>query len=140
MKGGRSVKKILFVCVGNSCRSQMAEGFTKHYGGNDVEVKSAGTKPASQVSGKGTKVMAEKGIDLSSHYPKGFTEQDLKWADKIILMGFGVECPNVDGAADKVEDWGIDDPIDQPIETYIEIRDEIQKKVKDLLKRLNNDL
>lgn len=127
------MKKLLFVCVGNSCRSQMAEGFTRHYGENDVEVKSAGTKPALQISGKGTRVMAEEGIDISSQYPKAFSDSDLEWADKVILMGCGVECPNVGSVAEKVEDWGIDDPIDQPVETYREIRDEIKKKVKDLL-------
>ena len=129
------MKKILFLCVGNSCRSQMAEGFAKHFGGDQVEVKSAGTKPASQVSGKGTKVMAEEGIDISNQFPKGFSDDDLKWADKVILMGCDVECPNVGSISEKVEDWGIDDPIDQPIEFYREIRDKIKDKVKDLLAR-----
>jgi arsenate reductase len=114
----------------------MAEGFAKHFGGDEIEVKSAGTKPAQQVSGKGTRVMAEEGIDISNQFPKGFTEDDLKWADKVILMGCGVECPNVGLIAEKVEDWGIDDPIDQPIEFYREIRDIIKEKVKDLIDRL----
>jgi protein-tyrosine-phosphatase len=114
----------------------MAEGFAKHYGKGKIEVKSAGTKPASRVSGKGTKVMGEEGIDISSQYPKGFTDSDFEWADKIILMGCGVECPNIGLFSEKVEDWGIDDPIDQPIEFYREIRDEIKKKVIDLLDRI----
>ena len=130
------MNKILFVCVGNSCRSQMAEGFARHFGKQKTEVKSAGTKPALSVSGKATSVMAEEGIDISSHYPKKFSNEDLEWADKIILMGCGVECPNVGTVSDKVEDWGIDDPIGQPIETYRKIRDEIKHKVKDLLGRL----
>jgi protein-tyrosine-phosphatase len=113
----------------------MAEGFLRHLGGRYVEVKSAGTKPALSVSGKATRVMAEEGIDISSQYPKGFSEADLKWADKVILMGCGVECPNVGSIADKVEDWGVDDPVGQPIEYYREIRDEIKKKVMDLLTR-----
>jgi protein-tyrosine-phosphatase len=114
----------------------MAEGFTKHYGKEKVEVKSAGTKPASRVSSKGTQVMGEEGIDISSQYPKGVADSDFEWADKIILMGCGVECPNIGPFSEKVEDWGIDDPIDQPIEFYIEIRDEIKKKVIVLLDRI----
>lgn len=114
----------------------MAEGFANHFGEGKVEVKSAGTKPALSISGKGIRVMAEEGIDISDQYPKGFTDSDLKWADKVILMGCGVECPNVGSISEKVEDWGIDDPIDQPIEFYREIRDEIKKKVKDLLNRI----
>ncbi|UCG69412.1 MAG: arsenate reductase ArsC [Thermoplasmata archaeon] len=131
------MKKILFVCVGNSCRSQMAEGFTRHRGGENIEVKSAGTKPAIAVSSKAQQVMAEEGIDISSQYPKGFSEEDLEWADRVILMGCGIECPNIGVGKDKVEDWGIDDPIGQPKEKYEEIRDEIKLKVKDLLERLH---
>ena len=130
------MKRILFVCVGNSCRSQMAEGFAKHYGKGKVEVKSAGTKPASQVSGKGTTVMAEEGVDISFQYPKGLSDSDFDWADKVVLMGCGVECPNVGSISEKVEDWGIDDPVGQPIEFYREIRDKIKKKVIDLLDRI----
>lgn len=130
------MKKILFVCVGNSCRSQMAEGYARHYGKEKVEVRSGGTKPALQVSGKGTTVMAEEGIDISSQYPKGVSDSDFEWADRVILMGCGVECPNVGSFSEKVEDWGIDDPIGQPIEFYREIRDEIKKKVLDLLDRM----
>jgi len=129
-------EKILFVCVGNSCRSQMAEGFTKHMAGRDVEVRSSGTKPAETVSGKGERVMAEKSIDISNQYPKGLSAGDLEWADRVILMGCGVEDPKLDEVKDKVEDWGIDDPMGQPVETYREIRDEIEGKVKDLVKKL----
>jgi arsenate reductase len=114
----------------------MAEAFAKHLGGDDIEVKSAGTKPALSVSSKAQQVMAEEGIDISTQYPKGFSEDDLEWADRVILMGCGVECPNVGSVKDKMEDWGIDDPIGQPKEKYEEIRDEIKGKVEDLLKRI----
>jgi arsenate reductase len=114
----------------------MAEGFARHFSEDKMEIKSAGTKPALSVSGKATSVMAEEGIDLSSYFPKEVSNEDLEWADKIILMGCGVECPSVNLFKDKVEDWGIDDPIGQPIETYREIRDDIKLKVKDLLERL----
>jgi arsenate reductase len=116
----------------------MAEGFARHFGGRNIKVASAGTKPALSVSGKATKVMAKEGIDISSQYPKPFSQEDLETADKVILMGCGVECPNVESIKDKFEDWGIDDPIGQPIEYYEEIRDEIKKKVKDLLNRHKN--
>ncbi len=132
------MKRVLFICVGNSCRSQMAEGFARHLGSEEIEFASAGTKPALSVSGKATKVMSERGIDISTQYPKHFSQDDLESADKVILMGCGVECPNVESIKDKVEDWEIDDPIGQPIEYYEEIGDEIEKKVKDLLKRLEN--
>jgi arsenate reductase len=116
----------------------MAEGFATHLGKGEIEVASAGTKPALSVSGKATKVMAEEGIDISSQYPKAFSSKDLERADRVILMGCGVECPNVGSIKDKVEDWRIDDPLGQPIEYYEEIRDEIKEKVKDLLERLKN--
>jgi len=114
----------------------MAEGFARHFGKEEFEIKSAGTKPALSVSGKSTSVMAEEGIDISSYFPKEVRNEDLEWADKIILMGCGVECPNINLFKDKMEDWGLDDPIGQPIETYREIRDDIKLKVKDLLERL----
>ncbi|UCE39650.1 MAG: hypothetical protein JSW00_13325 [Thermoplasmata archaeon] len=114
----------------------MAEGFARHLEGKNIEIKSVGTKPALSVSGKATQVMAEEGIDISSQYPKPLLDDDLEWADRIILMGCGVECPNIGSVKDKVEDWGIDDPIGQPIEYYREIRDEIKAKVKNLLDRL----
>ncbi|UCF09218.1 MAG: arsenate reductase ArsC [Thermoplasmata archaeon] len=128
-------KKILFVCVGNSCRSQIAEGFTKYIGGKDVDVKSAGTKPAEAVSGKGERVMAEKSIDISGQYPKELSAEDLEWADRVIVMGCGVEDHKLEEVDEKTEDWGIDDPIGQPVETYRKIRDEIEAKVRNLLDR-----
>ena len=130
------MKKVLFVCVGNSCRSQMAEGFAGEYGKGKVKIRSAGTKPALAVSGKATQVMAEEGIDISSQYPKGLEDGDLEWADRVILMGCGVECPNIGSISRKVEDWGIDDPVGQPVEYYREIKDQIKEKVKNLLRDL----
>jgi arsenate reductase len=132
-------KKILFVCVGNSCRSQMAEGFTKHMGGSDVDVRSAGTKPAGAVSGKGEQVMGEKSIDISEQYPKGLSAEDLAWADRVIVMGCGVADPKLEEISEKLEDWGIDDPVGQPVETYRDIRDQIENKVKDLVKKVKQE-
>lgn len=132
-------ERILFVCVGNSCRSQMAEGFTKHIAGKDIDVRSAGTKPAETVSGKGEQVMGEKSIDISRQYPKELSTEDLAWADRVIVMGCGVADPKLEDVNEKVEDWGIDDPVGQPVETYREIRDEIEGKVKDLVKNVKKD-
>jgi arsenate reductase len=129
-------EKILFVCVGNSCRSQMAEGFAKHLGGKDVEVRSAGTRPALSVSGKGQQVMAEKSVDISEQHPKELTTEDLTWADRVIVMGCGVEDPKLKDVEEKMEDWGIEDPISQPVETYREIRDDIEGKVRNLVKKV----
>lgn len=133
------MRKILFVCIGNACRSPMAEGFARQFDKEEFEIKSAGTRPALSVSDKATSVMAEEGIDIASYFPKEVSNKNLEWADKIILMGCGVESPNINLFKDKVEDWGIDDPIGQPIETYREIRDDIKLKVKDLLERLRSN-
>ena len=130
------MKKILFICVGNSCRSQMAEGFARHYGGGAVDVKSAGTQPASEVASLAVEVMKEKGIDISGQKPEMLTMEMLHEADFVISMGCGVEesCPLP--LRSDTEDWGLDDPVGQPIEVYRKIRDEIEKRVKTLLERI----
>ena len=127
---------VLFICVGNSCRSQMAEGFMRHYGGDSVEVLSAGTVPAEQVSGKAVEVMKEKGIDISGQSPSAIDVDTIHRADRVISMGCGVEetCPaNILG--DTV-DWGIDDPHGHEIDMYRDARDEIEGKVLTLLEDL----
>jgi arsenate reductase len=132
------MKKVLFVCVGNSCRSQIAEGFAKHLGNKELEIKSAGTKPALAVSGKAEKVMAEKNVDISNQHPKPLSNEDIQWADRIVVMGCGVELPEMGEGEVLVEDWGIDDPIGQPVETYREVRDQIEKKVREFLEKLED--
>ena len=129
------MKKVLFVCIGNSCRSQIAEGFARHFGGKKLEIKSAGIVPATSVSGKAKQVMLEKGIDISDQYPKQLKPEDVRWADKIIIMGCDVKDPRLDLSSDKIENWSIDDPIGKTIEEYLEIRDEIEAKIKDLFIR-----
>ncbi len=119
--------KVLFVCVGNSCRSQMAEGFARAMG---HDAASAGTEPASSVSGTAIQVMHEVDIDLSSHAPKLLDWDTLKEYDRVITMGCGVaeSCPSL--RTD--EDWGLDDPVGKPIEIFRAIRDEIQQRVAGL--------
>ena len=125
------MKKILFICLGNSCRSQMAEGFARHYG--MIEVQSAGTKPAETVAPLAIEVMGERGIDIAGRKPKSLTAQMLEAADMVISMGCGVQesCPLPLGS--DTLDWGLEDPYGHDIEKYREVRDEIERWVRDLI-------
>jgi protein-tyrosine-phosphatase len=131
------VKKVLFVCVENAGRSQMAEAFAKTYGKGKVEAKSAGTMPAKEVNSVVVQVMQEKGIALSANKPKLITNETVKEADMIIVMGCSAQgfCPAP--LLNKVIDWGIEDPKDKPIEKVREIRDEIEGKVQKLIEEMN---
>ena len=133
MNGLSQMKKILFVCVENAGRSQMAEAFAKVYGNARIEAISAGTMPAEEVNPVAVQVMREKGIDLSPNKPKLITNQMVQEADTIIVMGCSAEgfCPAP--LLNKVVDWEIEDPKGKPIEKVREIRDEIERKVKTLL-------
>ena len=133
--GSRDVK-VLFVCVENAGRSQMAEAFAKTYGKGKVEVLSAGTMPAKEVNPVVVQAMLEKGIDLSANKPKLITNQMVQDADTIIVMGCSAEgfCPAP--LLNKVIDWGIEDPKGKPAEKVREIRDEIEKKVKMLVNEI----
>jgi len=129
-------KKILFVCVENAGRSQMAEAFAKHYGEGKILASSAGLKPPDKVSPVVVEAMREKGIDISMNRPKLLTMQMIEDADVAITMGCGVEevCPAV--LIDNVVDWELDDPKGQPIEKVREIRDEVERRVKALIHEL----
>jgi protein-tyrosine-phosphatase len=131
------LRKLLFVCVENAGRSQIAEAFAKKYGRGRVEAESAGTMPAREVNSAVVQVMREKGIDLSANKPKLITNQMVLEADKIIVMGCSAEgfCPAP--LLNKVVDWGIEDPKDKPIEKVREIRDEIERRVKKLIEEIN---
>jgi arsenate reductase len=124
--------KVAFVCVGNSCRSQMAEGFAKESASDIFEVYSAGTDPSDQVKPNAVKVMKEVGIDISDQYPK-LLEEIPNELDILITMGCGVKCPYI--PCKMREDWGLDDPDGQPIEFFRETRDIIENKVKELIKK-----
>jgi len=130
--GSKDVK-VLFVCVENAGRSQMAEAFAKMYGKGKVEALSAGTMPAKEVNPVVVQVMLEKGMDLSANKPKLITNQMVQDADTIVVMGCSAEgfCPAP--LLNKVIDWGIEDPKGKPAEKVREIRDEIEKKVKMLI-------
>jgi arsenate reductase len=112
----KPMKKVLFLCVGNSCSSQMTEGFTRYYGKGIIESHSAGTMPATTVSKTAIRVMKEKGVDISRQEPELLDPSTLKDYDILISMGCGVEesCPVV--YLKDFIDWGLEDPIGQPVE------------------------
>ena len=134
--GGKSKVKIkktvLFVCVENAGRSQMAEGFFKKYAPEEFVPSSAGTKPISEINPLAIQVMNEIGIDISKQKPKDLSEDMMRNSDKIINMGCMDKnfCPTL--FIPKVIDWGIEDPKDKPIERVREIRDEIERRIKEL--------
>jgi arsenate reductase len=128
----KTKKTILFVCVQNAGRSQMAEGFFRKYAPEGFEPASAGTQPTSQINPLAIVVMNEIGIDISKQRSKDLTEDMIRNSDKIINMGCMDKnfCPTL--FIPKVIDWGIDDPKDKPIEKFREIRDEIERRIKEL--------
>jgi protein-tyrosine-phosphatase len=125
-------KKLLFVCVENSCRSQMAEAFARVHGGDGIEAYSAGSRPSGVVNPKAIKAMREIGYDLSTHGSKSLDElPDVEW-DFVATMGCGDECPFV--RAKRREDWEIADPKNMHADDFRKIRDEIGERVSELLK------
>jgi len=126
------MKTVLFVCVGNSGRSQMAEAFFNQAAGGKARAISAGTKPASSVDPQTVQVMREVGIDISAARPKPLTMEMLDRADRVVTMGCGVEgvCP---ASFVQTEDWQLEDPKGKPIEDVRRIRDEIRARVTRLL-------
>ena len=125
---------ILFVCVHNSGRSQMAAGFTSQLGGSKVVVRSAGSAPRESISPIVIEVMSELGIDITDEYPKPLTDEVVRASDAVITMGCGDACPIFPGK--RYEDWVLDDPADQSIEAVRVIRDEIKRRVEQLLAEL----
>ncbi|MGC1133153.1 MAG: arsenate reductase ArsC [Nitrososphaeraceae archaeon] len=128
----KTKKTILFVCVENAGRSQMAEGFFRKYAPEGYEPASAGTKPVSRINPVAIQVMNKIGIDISKQESKDLSEDMMRNSDKIINMGCMDKnfCPTL--FIPKVIDWGIEDPKDKPIERVREIRDEIESRIKEL--------
>jgi protein-tyrosine-phosphatase len=125
---------VLFVCVHNSGRSQMAAGFTSQLGGDKVVVRSAGSAPRESISPIVIEVMSEVGIDITHEFPKPLTDEVVRASDAVITMGCGDACPIYPGK--RYEDWVLDDPADQSIEAVRVIRDQIKKRVEQLLSEL----
>jgi len=129
-----SVKRVLFVCVENSNRSQMAQAFARIHGGDGVESYSAGSRPSGKVNPKAVEAMRELGYDLTTHRSKSVDDLPAEPFDAAVTMGCGDACPMV--RARVREDWQIPDPREMPPEQFREVRDLIGRKVKELLGRL----
>jgi len=125
---------VLFVCVHNAGRSQMAAAYLGHLGGDAVEVRSAGSAPRDQVNPMAVQAMAEEGIDISAKVPQILTPEAVEVSDVVVTMGCGDVCPFFPGT--RYEDWVLDDPAGQPIEVVRRIRDEIRARVVALLAEL----
>lgn len=130
------MKRILFVCVENAGRSQMAAAFANHYGRGRVIAESAGTAPAETVNPTVVKVMGEKGLDISLNHPARLDLEVAKRADRIITMGCSVEevCPAP--LLKNSIDWALEDPKGKPVEKVRQIRDEIERRIQRLLSEL----
>ncbi|SEL48643.1 arsenate reductase ArsC [Nonomuraea pusilla] len=122
---------VLFVCVHNAGRSQMAAAWLAHLGGDRVEVRSAGSLPAGQVNPAAVEAMREVGIDIAAARPKILTTEAVEASDVVITMGCGDVCPVFPGK--RYEDWQLDDPAGQGVEAVRAIRDEIRARVEELL-------
>jgi protein-tyrosine-phosphatase len=126
-----TTKIVLFVCVENSNRSQMAEAFARMHGASKVEAHSAGSRPSGRVNPKAVEAMKEVGYDLTTHSSKGLAEFNGKEVEVAVTMGCGDECPLV--VAKRRVDWQIQDPRDMTPEEFRGVRDLIEKKVKELI-------
>ena len=130
----KETKKILFVCIENAGRSQMAQGFAEAFGQGRVEVYSAGSHPSSHINPLAIEAMKEKNIDLSGRRPKGLSDLPPVEMDYLITMGCEEACPAI--AARKIIEWQIPDPKGKPIDEVRKIRDMLEAKVKKLLKEM----
>ncbi|MGL5863371.1 MAG: arsenate reductase ArsC [Phycicoccus sp.] len=128
---------VLYVCVHNAGRSQMAAAYTHHLSGGAVEVRSAGSAPADQVNPSAVQAMAEEGIDIAAETPKVLTTGAVQASDVVITMGCGDTCPIFPGK--RYEDWRLDDPAGQGVDSVRPIRDEIKTRVLALLRDLGVD-
>ena len=126
---------VLFVCVHNAGRSQMAAGFLRHLAGDRVEVLSAGSEPADRVNPVAVEAMAEVGVDIAGEQPKRLADAAVERADVVVTMGCGDACPFFPGT--RYEDWALADPAGQGIEAVRPIRDEIRGRVEALLASLD---
>jgi arsenate reductase (thioredoxin) len=125
---------VLFVCVHNAGRSQMAAAYLTHLSAGRVEVRSAGSEPADQVNPSAVEAMAEEGIDITAETPKILTTEAVKDSDVVITMGCGDTCPIFPGK--RYEDWELEDPAGKGVDSVRPIRDDIKARILDLLEEL----
>lgn len=121
------MRRALFVCIGNAGRSQMAQAFYEELGG---KARSAGSRPGSELHASVVAAMRDVGIDISSRRPKGFTDEDVQWADVVVTMGCGDVCPFFPGK--QYVDWNLPDPVALTPDEVRALRDDIRRRVADL--------
>ena len=125
---------VLFLCVHNAGRSQMAAGWMRHLGGDDVDVFSGGSEPAESVNASAVDAMAEKGIDISGEIPQPWADEIVRAADVVVTMGCGDACPVFPGQ--RYIDWELEDPSGKTLEQVRPIRDELEQRVRGLMAQL----
>jgi arsenate reductase (thioredoxin) len=128
--------RALFVCLHNAGRSQMSEALFRRAAGGRHEARSAGTTPADGVHPEVVEAMAELGIDLGDRRPRKLSQADAEWADVVVTMGCGDECPYIPGK--RYLDWDLEDPKGRPLEAVRATRDEIERRVEELAAELDN--
>ena len=126
---------VLFVCVHNAGRSQMAAGWLNHLAGDRIDIRSAGSEPAEQINPVAVQAMAEVGIDITGEPPRKLTTEAASQADVVITMGCGDTCPIFPGK--RYEDWDLTDPAGQPVEVVREVRDGIRDRIQVLITDLD---
>ncbi|MFD8007007.1 arsenate reductase ArsC [Streptomyces mirabilis] len=126
---------VLFVCVHNAGRSQMAAGFLSHLAGDRIEVRSAGSVPGEQVNPAAVEAMREVGVDIAARQPKLLTTEAVQASDYVITMGCGDACPVFPGK--KYLDWALEDPAGKGVESVRPIRDEIKARVENLISEID---
>ena len=131
----KKLASVMFVCVHNAGRSQMAQGFLHHLAGDRIEVRSSGTMPGDQVNPSAVAAMAELGIDISAAKPKVLTDDDVRASDYVITMGCGDACPFYPGKIYLV--WKLEDPAGKGVESVRPIRDEIKNLVENLIAEID---
>lgn len=131
------VPEVLFVCVHNAGRSQMAAALLDHHAGGRVHVRSAGSEPADRINPAAVEALAEIGLDVTKEFPKPLTDEVVRASDVVVTMGCGDACPIYPGK--KYLDWQLDDPAGKPVEEVRQIRDDIDRRVRGLLEELTSD-
>ncbi|HEX3651079.1 MAG TPA: arsenate reductase ArsC [Pseudonocardiaceae bacterium] len=129
------VPTVLFLCVHNAGRSQMALGFCQHLAGSGVVAWSGGSEPGREINPAAVAAMAERGIDITGEFPKPWTDEIVRAADVVVTMGCGDACPVFPGK--RYLDWELDDPAGRNVEQVRPVRDEIERRVRALLAELN---
>jgi arsenate reductase len=129
-----TVPAVLFLCIHNAGRSQMALGWFEHLAGTRAVAFSGGSEPADTVNPSAVQAMAETGIDIAGRTPRRWSDSDLEAADVVVTMGCGDTCPYIPGK--RYEDWKLDDPAGQGVDAVRPIRDEIERRVRELLESL----